>query len=118
MINSDRQRIFSMQYSRFIISFFLFCSLACALIAQEAVMLENPSFEDIPRAGGQSTAPIKGWHDCGLTKFHGETPPDIHPVPTSAWEVSKPAYDGNTYLGMVVRYNDTYESLSQALSSP
>ncbi|HZV69252.1 MAG TPA: OmpA family protein [Saprospiraceae bacterium] len=86
--------------------------------AQEVISLENPSFEDMPRAGTSNTPSIKGWHDCGLTKFPGETPPDIHPVPSSAWEVSKPAFDGETYLGMVVRYNDTYESLSQALSSP
>ncbi|MEP6646718.1 MAG: OmpA family protein [Saprospiraceae bacterium] len=101
-----------------LLSFLLFSSFALVTSGQEVITLENPSFEDIPRAGGQFTAPIKGWHDCGLAKFPSETPPDIHPVPTSAWEVSKPAYDGDTYLGMVVRYNDTYESLSQALSSP
>lgn len=27
-------------------------------------------------------------------------------------------FDGWTYLGLVIRYNDTYESLSQALPSP
>ena len=86
--------------------------------AQETIKLLNPSFEDMPRKGGEYSAAIKGWHDCGLAKFPGETPPDIHPLPTYAWEVSKTAYDGQTFLGMVTRYNDTYESLSQALSVP
>jgi outer membrane protein OmpA-like peptidoglycan-associated protein len=86
--------------------------------AQEVITLQNPSFEDMPRKGGEFSTPIKGWHDCGLTKFPGESPPDIHPVPATAWEVSKDAYDGSTYLGMVTRYNDTWESLSQALSVP
>ena len=86
--------------------------------AQEVIKLQNPSFEDMPRKGGEFSAPIKGWHDCGLSKFPGETPPDIHPVPSKAWEVAKVPYDGNTFLGMVTRYNDSWESLSQALSSP
>ncbi|HUR31362.1 MAG TPA: OmpA family protein [Saprospiraceae bacterium] len=86
--------------------------------AQEVITLQNPSFEDLPRKGAPGMPSIRGWHDCGLTSFPAESPPDIHPVPAYAWEVSKVAYDGQTFLGMVVRYNDTYESLSQALSSP
>lgn len=86
--------------------------------AQEVISLQNPSFEDIPRKGTPLTPPITGWHDCGISKFPSESPPDIHPVPAYAWEVSKQAYHGKTFLGMVTRYNDTYESLSQALSTP
>jgi outer membrane protein OmpA-like peptidoglycan-associated protein len=96
----------------------LFSFFLHVITAQEVIRLQNPSFEDVPRKGGEFSAPIKGWHDCGLAKFPGESPPDIHPVPANAWEVSKDAFDGQTYLGMVVRYNDTYESLSQALTSP
>jgi len=106
-----------MRHIGFIVSFLLFSFLFHVITAQEVVRLQNPSFEDVPRKGGEFSAPIKAWHDCGLSKFPGESPPDIHPVPSNAWEVSKDAYDGQTYLGMVVRYNDTYESLSQALSS-
>ncbi len=107
-----------MHCTRFIFSFILFSSFSLMVRAQEVISLQNPSFEDIPRQGGEFPVPIRGWHDCGLAKFPGETPPDIHPVPSYAWEVSKSAYDGPTYLGMVTRYNDTYESLSQALSTP
>src|SRR4030095_11074801 len=102
----------------FIVSLLLFSFFLHVITAQEVIRLQNPSFEDVPRKGGEFSAPIKGWHDCGLAKFPGESPPDIHPVPANAWEVSKDAFDGQTYLGMVVRYNDTYESLSQALTSP
>ncbi len=99
--------------SSLIVFFFSLCSYA-----QEAITLQNPSFEDMPRKGGEFSSPIRGWHDCGQAKFPAESPPDIHPVPANAWEVSKAAYDGQTFLGMVTRYNDTYESLSQALSTP
>jgi len=96
---------------------FLF-SLAGQAFSQEIIKLQNPSFEDTPRRGGEFSSPIKGWQDCGMTRFPGESPPDIHPVPATAWEVSKDPYDGATYLGMVTRDNDSWESISQALSSP
>lgn len=97
---------------------FIVCGFSLCSYAQGVITLQNPSFEDMPRKGGQTFASIRGWHDCGLSKFPSESPPDIHPVPSNAWEVSKPPYDGLTFLGMVTRHNDTYESLSQALSSP
>jgi outer membrane protein OmpA-like peptidoglycan-associated protein len=80
------------------------------ILAQTAdtITLANPSFEDIPR---HSHAP-RGWYDCG---FSTESPPDIQP---SGFSVTKAAKDGNTYLGMVVRDNDTWESISQQLSTP
>jgi outer membrane protein OmpA-like peptidoglycan-associated protein len=88
------------------------------LTGQETIRLQNPSFEDMPRKGVPGMPSIKSWHDCGLSKFPTESPPDIHPVMNNAWDVALQSYDGNTYLGMVTRANDTYESLSQALSSP
>lgn len=92
----------------------LFLSLLCAYSlqwvgAQEVITLTNPSFEDRPGAN----RPPMGWKDCGY-QFPGETPPDVQP--SGSWEVYKPASDGDTYLGMVVRENDTWESVSQPLS--
>lgn len=95
-----------------------FAALGLSLGAQEVVTLFNPSFEDVPRKGATGSAPIRGWHDCGQTKFPGESPPDIHPVPDHAWDVAVEPIDGNTYLGMVTRADDTWESLSQAVSGP
>lgn len=102
----------------FLIAIGIGCCTILSLPAQEIIKLQNPSFEDMPRKGVPGMPSIKGWHDCGLSKFPSESPPDIHPVVNNAWEVALEPYDGNTYLGMVTRANDTYESLSQALSTP
>lgn len=75
----------------------------------ELIQLINPSFEDMPR---HSKAP-RAWSDCG---FKGESAPDIQP--SGIFSVTKPAADGNTYLGLVVRDNDTWESVGQELSKP
>ncbi len=73
------------------------------------IFLTNPSFEGIPKAG---TVP-EGWVDCG---FPNESPADIQPNPS--FGVDKKAAHGNTYLGMVVRDNDTWESIGQRLHHP
>lgn len=92
---------------------------AVLAFSQETIYLDNPSFEDVPRRGGEEfLRGIEGWFDCGLIQFKGESPPDIHPTPNSVWEVDKYAMDGDTYLGMVVRDNESYEAISQKLSSP
>lgn len=75
----------------------------------DTIYLTNPSFEDFP----QPSHPPRGWTDCGWPL---ESPPDTHPA--GNFEVVKPAYDGATYLGMVVRDNETWESVSQRLSQP
>jgi outer membrane protein OmpA-like peptidoglycan-associated protein len=75
----------------------------------EIIFLENPSFEDAPRAG---IAP-SGWMDCG---FPGETAPDVQPF--GGFGVTQLAYDKNTYLGLVTRDNKTWESVVQKLSKP
>lgn len=85
-------------------------------VAQEVVRLTNPSFEDRPHRGVHQFNSIKDWFDCGLSRFPGETPPDIHPTPDTAWSVTQGPVRGTTYLGMVVRGNDTWESVSQMLN--
>ncbi|MEZ4981208.1 MAG: OmpA family protein [Saprospiraceae bacterium] len=91
--------------------FFLF--LVLGLNAQtsipDTIRLNNPSFEDYPK---NSTCP-KGWLDCG---FEGETPPDVQPG--GGFEVNKQAFHGGTYLGLVVRDNDTWEAVAQRMSRP
>ncbi len=94
----------------FILSILLFLAFSShQVMAQDQIIrLKNPSFEDIPRAG----YPPQSWTDCG---FPGESPPDIQPGEFGA---SKAAYDGNTYMGLVVRDNDSWERVSQRLSKP
>lgn len=81
--------------------------------AQEdlSIILGNPSFEDMPR---HSKAP-RGWYNCGDPY---ESPPDVHPTPDSSFSVKKPPFAGKTYLGLVVRDNDTHESVGQRLKRP
>ncbi|HZV69250.1 MAG TPA: hypothetical protein VFG10_06880 [Saprospiraceae bacterium] len=88
------------------------------LSGQITIHLDNPSFEDTPRAGTPYTPAIKGWDDCGHFQFPAETPPDIHGEKSNAWSVALKPYDGETYLGLVVRYNGSYESVSQKLGKP
>lgn len=85
---------------------------------EEVVHLKNPSFEGVPRAGISTYSGISaaGWIDCGAIMFPGESPPDIHPG--NFFNVSKTAQDGRTYIGLVARENETWESISQLLSEP
>lgn len=81
-------------------------------LSQDYIQLQNPSFEDAPGAG---QTPM-GWQDCSIGH---ESPPDIHAsINQTFFGVNHPSYDGNTYVGMVVRENDTWEAIGQKLSVP
>ena len=99
--------------------FFLLLSCLFSFIAisqdGEPIMLKNPSFEGVPTEGSLNGPMIPGWYDCG---FPGETIPDIHPKDNSAFGVDSKPFDGNSYIGMVVRDNETWEKISQRLNSP
>ncbi len=99
-----RRRLFA---SLFLASFFAIGNIFTQ--DEGSIFLTNPSFEDLP----QHSKPPRGWYDCG---FAGETPPDVQP--SGEFGVIKPALDGQSYLGMVVRDNDTWEAVSQRLSTP
>jgi len=82
------------------------------------IILSNPSFEDVPHIGKQGMRGPRGWNDCGKP---GETAPDVQPSPLKDlpfFDVTLEAYHGATYVGMVVRDNDTYEAISQRLRKP
>lgn len=74
--------------------------------AQDTLRLENPSFEDEFPTSGQVP---KGWVNRGSP---GESPPDIQP---GEFNVFWPAEQGQTYVSMVVRDNNTWEGLGQKL---
>jgi len=92
-----------------LVTSFLFSCIFC--FAQEEIFLENSSFEDYPKLSHTPT----GWHNCGNANASAV---DVHPVPDSKFKVDKTAYDGETYLGMVVRENETWEAVGQRLSQP
>ncbi len=82
----------------------------------DTIKLKNPGFEGRPMRGGERGWSIKGWTDCGKINFPYETPPDIHPQ--DFWQVKISAKEDKTYIGLVVRDNETYEGLRQQLPSP
>ncbi|WP_235297264.1 OmpA family protein [Portibacter marinus] len=104
-------------FSAFYILFFLLLGVY-ANGQQEVIYLKNPSFEGVPRAGATSYEGISaaGWIDCGGIRFPDETPPDIHPG--NFFRVKKAPQDGKTYIGLVARDNESWESVSQLLSEP
>lgn len=84
------------------------------LMAQDdegLIFLLNASFEDMPR----NSSPPRGWTNCGAP---GETPPDVHPDPEFLFRVGMQAQHGNTFLGMVTRDTETWESVGQQLAQP
>lgn len=97
---------------RFYIILFAFCWFITENIycQSSVLLLQNPSFEDTP---GFSRTP-RGWFYCGEI---GESPPDVHPY-DAMYGVVHEARDGYTYIGMVVRDNNTWEGLSQWLTQP
>ena len=104
------------------IQIFLFCFCFLFLMignAQDgAIRLDNPSFEGEARPG---LSP-HGWYDCGDINFPMETPPDVHPTNDLSgrnnFGVVQKAFHGSTYLGMVVRENESWESVAQELKKP
>lgn len=74
----------------------------------QKLKLENPSFEDPTNCGEVP----ESWYNCGPSE---ESPPDIQP---GCFQVTTTAAVGKTYMGLVVRDNNTWESLGQRLSTP
>lgn len=108
-----------MRNYHFLLSFILLAFSFSALGQDEPIILANPSFEGRPGAGELSGAmSLSDWYDCG---FPGESAPDVHPAATPGngfFQVDQKAFHGNTFLGMVVRENDTWERVTQRLSRP
>lgn len=99
-------------------AFLLIGFLSFNLLSQQVIELKNPSFEDKPHKGSYDSNPIKGWTNCGVIYYPIESPPDIHPVSPPAWGVTMKAWEGSTYISLVVRATGSRESVSQKLSTP
>jgi hypothetical protein len=98
-----------------------FMTIAFSTLAQKEIKIKNRSFEGIPKIGSiyprtnYSEFILDDWSDCGSAKFEGETPPDIHPG--NYFGNTKKASDGDTYVGLAVRDNVTFESIGQKLGT-
>lgn len=84
----------------------LIISLFFSFSLKAQVVLDNSSFEGKPNDAEMPN----GWHACNP----GSTP-DILPGP---WGVSSEASQGNTYMGLITRENEEWESVGQRLRKP
>jgi len=78
----------------------------------DVIKLRNPSFEDVPRAGGMGGYAPGGWKDLSQQL---QTSVDIQP---GFFDVVKKPVNGVSYLGMVTRSDESWEAVSQRLESP
>jgi len=80
------------------------CSIRPADAQNKPLKLNNASFEGIPH---DAVTP-DGWKECGL-----DSSPDIMPGP---WGVYQKPTNGSTFVGLITRENNSWESLSQKLT--
>jgi len=73
--------------------------------AQEIIYLSNPSYEDIRRHSHVAET----WGYCNV---ENQSPPDTQP---GFFNVSKPAFEGNSYCSLVTREDGTNEILVKPL---
>lgn len=94
-----------MKKNVFLLLYFFF--FLCSVQAQQIIRLQNPSFEWDEREPGLTPG---GWINMGSDT---ESPSDIQP----GWfGVKLEAQDGDKYVGMVVRDNNTWEGIGQKLN--
>jgi len=97
-----------MTFRKYICFFVGMLYFAAPMTAQKGytIDLRNPSFEDLSRC----CKPPRGWEPCGKEDLNT---PDVQP---GHFKVYNEPFDGDTYLGMVTRDNDSWESVSQRLN--
>src|SRR5687767_11677656 len=87
---------------------FLFLFLNCTIgYSQDIIRIQNHSFEQTSSRGF--------WFDCGGIKYPEESPPDIITNGNYLFGIRQKAHDGSKYLSLVVRYDYTWESITQDL---
>ncbi len=90
-------------------------------IAQIAVPLLNPSFEisSAPTDAVDRNAHevVPSWENWAAKNFPGQDPPEVYSGNTTR-HIHQDAQDGDTYIGLTVRKNDSWESIGQELQVP
>lgn len=106
----------SLSVARYLVLFFSLS--ARVLSAQIELPLINPSFEGTPTQGfnAEQIFQLPGWVDCYMNIL--SSPPDIHSAETRYFNVEHAPQDGNTFLGLVVRDNKTWECVMTKLKAP
>ena len=78
---------------------------------QTEIKIRNASFDGF---AAHSTTPAS-WIDCGTS---GYSPSDLHSNSSDFFRVRHDAYEGSTYVGMVVRADKSWEAIGQWLEEP
>ncbi len=96
-----------------VVFFLLFSFISIAQKdATMVIKIDNPGFEGTPQFSARY---ISGWIDCGKFRFAKESPVDLQP---GFFDVVMAPYKGRSYLGMVARDNESWESVTQLLRKP
>lgn len=97
----------------FLICLFCVPEVTLAQSADEKpIVLKNPGLESQPKAGRAFGKGFYGWSDCNKP---GQTNVDIQP---GFFEVDTEPKEGSSYVGMVVRQDETWEGISTLLMRP
>ncbi|HLF65754.1 MAG TPA: hypothetical protein VI603_18480 [Saprospiraceae bacterium] len=99
-------------------SAFIFIAFHIAM-GQVEVPLVNGSFEGTPTMGTYPNGlklTIAGWQNW--SPFELKSPPDIHGAHTNYWNVQRFPFHGETYVGLVIREDETWECIAQSLQEP
>lgn len=82
------------------------------LLGQNSWTIKNPSFEkDEARVGRVP----QDWINCSATS---NAAPDLHATNGDLYFVQETAFDGNNFLGLMLRKNGDYEGICQELETP
>jgi len=106
-----------MKPSIVLFAFFLFLLFTNIVQGQDTIYFKNPSFEGAATMGGLNTWNLSDWTDCGQFLFPNDSSPDVHSKNSNIWGVSKKPQDGKTFLGLVTRFDGSFESVSQTLAT-
>lgn len=111
--------------SKLLLLVFLFLGFHSFSFGQDyKIKIKNPSFEGRHHTGNDYNK-IDSWFNAGRRDFPAQSPPDLHldsvyhkSDSDCHFGVKQSASDGNTFLGLVARSNETYETIAQDLILP
>lgn len=88
----------------------------------DSIQIENGSFEELDSLDNKFSIEFKvhGWNDIGTKLFANETPPTIHKSNETGefqFGVKTKPHQGDVFVSLVTRENETYESIGVKLNS-
>lgn len=97
-----------------------FLGSGIALLAQDTILINNKSFENIVFTELQGrnkiyNATLKDWKDGG---FSGESPVNVHTENDDLFSVNHSPVSGKYFIGMVTREDGSFEMIYQPLTQP